>query len=107
MMSNTTSVQLTAPYSHPVGVKCTISGQLEPTSILYLLKLFGEVTISAVSAQRPVIKEMPDDEGFTTIRGTTSRAGSAYAMQGSSASIMRGRDSNRPSTMGNSYQPHR
>jgi hypothetical protein len=30
MMFNSTSIHLTAPYSHPMGLKCTISGKLKP-----------------------------------------------------------------------------
>ncbi|KAE9377025.1 hypothetical protein N431DRAFT_530390 [Stipitochalara longipes BDJ] len=100
MMSNATSIHLTAPYSHPMGLKCTISGKLKAGSIDYLLKLFGEVTASTVSIDSSTAKLTTDADGFTTIRVATSRVGAP-------ASILRGRESYRPSSLANSYQPQR
>jgi hypothetical protein len=105
MMSDTTSVHLTAPYSHPMGLKCTISGRLRPNSITHLQELFRETTTSALSAEVSV-KPIPDADGFVTVRPSPSRAGSTYSRQGTSASIMRSRDSYRPSPL-SSYQPQR
>jgi hypothetical protein len=66
MMSNMTSVHLTAPYSHSLDVKCTISGELEQDSIKYLQKLFGEATIAAFESRS--VKSTPDADGFRVVR---------------------------------------
>ena len=95
MMSNTTSVHLTAPYSHSMGIKCTISGELEQDSIKYLQKLYGEATIAAFESRS--VKSTPGADGFTVVRPSPSRAGNTYSRQGSTASVLRGRDSWRPS----------
>ena len=94
MMSNTTSIQLTAPQSHPMSVKCTISGKLRPTSITYLQKLFREVTASAFA--EVLLTPAPDADGFLTVQPSSSRAGSSYGRQVSTASVMRGREYWRP-----------
>ena len=97
MMSNATSIHLTAPYSHPMGLKCTISGKLKASSLDYLLKLFGEVTTSTLSINSLAAKPTTDADGFTTVRAAPLRAGASVAG-------LRGRDSYRPSSL---YQPQR
>jgi hypothetical protein len=94
MMTNTTSIQLTAPQSHQMSVQCTISGKLRPTSITYLQKLFREVTASAFAEVLPT--PAPDADGFFTVQPSSSRAGSSYGRQVSAASVMRGREYWRP-----------
>jgi hypothetical protein len=89
-----------------MGLKCTISGKLKPSSIDYLLKLFGEIMSAALSNDslaKPA-PAAPDADGFLTVGPYPPRARSAYFKTGCTASVMRGRDSYQPS---NAYAPQR
>lgn len=99
-MTNHTSVHLTAPYSHPMSLKCTISGRFYEDSTTYLQELYRKDTAEAFSAKRSV-KLPPDANGYCTVKSTASSRNKSIYGQAAMDAVLRGRDSYRPST----YQP--
>jgi hypothetical protein len=59
-MANNTSVHLTSAQTHKYKTRCTISGQLEPTSISYLQTLFTQSVLAKFPVGRSLQSEADD-----------------------------------------------
>lgn len=65
-MSDTASIHLTRVYSHKAETKCTISGELEQSSLVYLQKLFTETLAAAIDVNESIGQLSNDLNAFHT-----------------------------------------